>query len=453
MQRLQQAEVVGQHRRNRVSIKIRIRVKAGRICIVDSGQPQSIAHHHRPAHSHTESIQLRRVCTLPCQLCQSNNRLPINGQQFRCGQKVSVCAVKLCADTIADRIINLNVFFGSVLGVVDGLGLLFLVTDECADHRAVRHDGQQIRVALIGALKGQQGVALCIAGCVQQLLAVQALADGVSAGGGEKVLHFVHGFVLSSPLRAKQKNYKHGHLGRVGLVGAGYALHIDPNQAQFAQICLCQQLGNSFNVAGAVYVLVHGVTPSCALAAVADLGGRLGALRQPGRCLQGFHRGFIHSSHKTAITVPCKLAARTLGKCFDLRCRRSVIVAHGFRLSVKDGLNFRLTAAAVSSFAVGVTGTGLFPDLLHTTCRVQRIFPHPFRGRQRVKLDVPDGSCPVAEKIVQALALSQRNKKRLFGNVVRDGAQVGRVCFQLGGHSLIGKMLAKIGHSRLHKFL
>ena len=107
----------------------------------------------------------------------------------------------------------------------------------------------------------------------------------------------------------------------------------------------------------------------------------------------------------------------------------------------------------VSSFPVRIADAGRFPDLLHTACRVQCIFPHPFRGRQRVKLDVPDGSCPVAEKIVQALALSQRNKKRLFGNVVRYGAQVGRVCFQLGGHSLIGKMLAKIGHSRLHKLL
>ena len=50
-------------------------------------------------------------------------------------------------------------------------------------------------------------------------------------------------------------------LGRVGLVGAGHALHIDPDQAQFAQVCFLQQLHNSVGVACAVGVLVHGVIP------------------------------------------------------------------------------------------------------------------------------------------------------------------------------------------------
>lgn len=49
---------------------------------------------------------------------------------------------------------------------------------------------------------------------------------------------------------------------RVGLVGAGHALHIDPDQAQFAQVCFLQQLHNGFNVAAAVGVLVHKITPS-----------------------------------------------------------------------------------------------------------------------------------------------------------------------------------------------
>nr|DAT10163.1 MAG TPA: hypothetical protein [Caudoviricetes sp.] len=198
MQRLQQAEVVGQHRRNRIGVKINVRVKARRI--VDVGQSQCCTHHHRVTRSQTIGIQLRRVCTLPCQLCQSNHRLPINCQQFRCVQEVGVCTVKLCTVLIADKIVHLNDLIGSALGIVDGLGLLFFVTDERADHRAVRGNGQQVGVALVGTFKGQQGVALLIAGCIQQLLAVQALADGVNAGGVEKMLHFVHGKILPVPV-------------------------------------------------------------------------------------------------------------------------------------------------------------------------------------------------------------------------------------------------------------
>ena len=46
-------------------------------------------------------------------------------------------------------------------------------------------------------------------------------------------------------------------LGRVGLVGAGHTLDVDPDQAQFAQVCFFQQLGDSGNVAAAVGTLVH----------------------------------------------------------------------------------------------------------------------------------------------------------------------------------------------------
>ena len=73
-------------------------------------------------------------------------------------------------------------------------------------------------------------------------------------------------------------------LGRVAVGSAGQAFGVQPDQAQSPQVCAFQQSGNSGNVAGAVGV-VHVLTPSRALAAVADLGGRLGALRQLGRCL------------------------------------------------------------------------------------------------------------------------------------------------------------------------
>lgn len=57
---------------------------------------------------------------------------------------------------------------------------------------------------------------------------------------------------------------------------------MQPDQAQSPQVCLFQQLHNGFNVAAAVGVLAHKITPSRALAAVTDLGGRLCTLRQLG---------------------------------------------------------------------------------------------------------------------------------------------------------------------------
>lgn len=62
---------------------------------------------------------------------------------------------------------------------------------------------------------------------------------------------------------------------------------MQPDQAQSPQVCAFQKLDDSVNVAAAVDVLAHKITPSRALAAVTDLGGRLGALCQlgHGRCL------------------------------------------------------------------------------------------------------------------------------------------------------------------------
>lgn len=59
-----------------------------------------------------------------------------------------------------------------------------------------------------------------------------------------------------------------------GLVGAGHALAVNPDQAQCPKVSFFQQLGDSFDVAGAVCI-IHVLTPSRALAAVADLGGSL----------------------------------------------------------------------------------------------------------------------------------------------------------------------------------
>nr|DAQ96100.1 MAG TPA: hypothetical protein [Caudoviricetes sp.] len=172
-------------------------------------------------------------------------------------------------------------------------------------------------------------------------LAQIALAGVVTGFDGQiVVVNCLHGKILSSPLLAKQNLLNSLHFERVGLVGAGHALHINPDQAQFAQICALQQLGDCGDIAGAVYVLVHGVTPSRALAAVADLGGRLGALRQLGRCLwglQGFCRGFFNCLHECRAIDAIHLAHAGITGCKQTaHCGRiAVELAHSFRQSVK----------------------------------------------------------------------------------------------------------------------
>ena len=104
--------------------------------------------------------------------------------------------MKLCADPIADRFIKLNVFFSSALVVVDGLGLLFFLTAERTNHRAIMLDCEGVHIVLIRGFKAQHDAAIFVTGSGQKLLAVQALADGVNVGGVKKVLHC---FVLSVP--------------------------------------------------------------------------------------------------------------------------------------------------------------------------------------------------------------------------------------------------------------
>nr|DAW89714.1 MAG TPA: hypothetical protein [Bacteriophage sp.] len=123
-------------------------------------------------------------------------------------------------------------------------GGFFLVIKQRCDDLAIRFDRQQVGCVRVGAFKHQRHIAQPIGYNVQQLLTLQALKNGIAVSGNKRL----HGFVLSSPLLAKQKIINTASLGRVGLVGAGHALHIDPDQAQFAQVCLCQQLGNGFNV-------------------------------------------------------------------------------------------------------------------------------------------------------------------------------------------------------------